>query len=110
MSIALQPEPLPMEMDRDGVIRIAGTRVTLETVVAAFLRGATAEEISQDYPSVPLSDVYGVISYYLRHRAEVDEYINQQRLDFEEARRKVEASRGVDLIRERLLARREKRQ
>ena len=47
-----------------------GTRVTLEAIVAAFSDGATAEEIAQDFPAVSLSDVYAVISYYLRHRSE----------------------------------------
>lgn len=38
--------------DADGVVRVAGTRVTLDTVVAAFEEGATAEEIAQQYPSL----------------------------------------------------------
>jgi uncharacterized protein (DUF433 family) len=35
---------------------VAGTRVTLDTIVAAFDAGATAEEISQQYSSMPLAD------------------------------------------------------
>jgi hypothetical protein len=31
-------------MDADGAIRVRGTRVTLDSIVAAFRAGATAEE------------------------------------------------------------------
>ena len=40
-------ERVPIRTDADGVVRIAGTRVTLDTIVAAFDAGATAEEIAQ---------------------------------------------------------------
>jgi uncharacterized protein (DUF433 family) len=32
--------------------------------VNAFQDGATAEEMAQQYPSVPLADIYSVIGYY----------------------------------------------
>ncbi len=44
---------LPIHTDADGVVRVAGTGVTLDTVVGAFDTGATAEEIAQQYSSVP---------------------------------------------------------
>ncbi|MEP0758427.1 DUF433 domain-containing protein [Trichocoleus sp. DQ-A2] len=43
---------------------MGGTRVTLDTVVAAFNSGATAEEIVFQYPSLQLANIYAVISYY----------------------------------------------
>ena len=46
MSLAIAPESLPLIEHTDGVIRVGGTRVTLETVVEAFNEGATAEEIA----------------------------------------------------------------
>ena len=55
--------------DANGVYRVAGTRVTLDLLVRAFNRGATAEEIAQDFPSLQLPDVYQVIGYYLKHSA-----------------------------------------
>lgn len=67
-------ERVPIHTDAQGVVRVAGTRVTLESVVGAFESGATAEEIAQQYPTVPLVDVYSVITYYLRHKPEVDAY------------------------------------
>jgi uncharacterized protein (DUF433 family) len=70
---------IPIETDADGVIRIAGTRVTLDTLVAAFNEGATAEEIVQQYPSLKLGDVYAVIGYYLHNHAEVEQYLERRR-------------------------------
>jgi len=51
-------ERVPIHTDADGVVRVAGTRVTLDTIVAAFDAGATAEEIAQQYSSISLADVY----------------------------------------------------
>ena len=45
MTLAISVEPAPLEIDSNGVVRVAKTRVTLDTVVTAFLEGATAEEI-----------------------------------------------------------------
>jgi uncharacterized protein (DUF433 family) len=56
-------ERVPIQTDADGVVRVAGTRVTLDIIVSAFEAGATAEEIAQQYASVPLVDVYSVITY-----------------------------------------------
>lgn len=55
-------ERVPIHTDAEGVVRVAGTRVTLETIVAAFEDGATAEAIALQYPSVPLADVYALIA------------------------------------------------
>ena len=59
---------IPLKTDKDGVIRVSKTRVTLDTIVTAFLEGLTAEEISVQYPVVPLADVYSVIGYYLHQK------------------------------------------
>lgn len=67
-------EAIPLAKDSHGVYRVGGTRVTLDLVVRAFNRGATAEEIVQKFPSLELPDVYQVIGYYLRHGAELAEY------------------------------------
>ena len=64
MALRTVTEILPLTTDDDGVIRVGGTRVTLDTLIAAFTEGATAEEIAQQYPSVRLADIYSVIGYY----------------------------------------------
>lgn len=106
MSLDVVPEPVPLGADPQGVIRIGGTRVTLASVVHAFRNGATAEEIAARFPPVALDDIYAVLTYYLRHQAEVDDYLNRSRDAAEEVRRDTEEHHSPAGIRERLVARR----
>lgn len=106
MTFSIETEPVPLEMDADGVIRVGGTRVTLDTVIAAFNTGATAEEIVGQYPSLNLADVYSAISYYLRHSSEVQAYLRQRQQQREDVRKQNESRFDPSGIRERLLARR----
>lgn len=110
MSLAVQTEPLPLATDDNGVVRVGGTRVTLDTVVEAFNEGLTAEEIAQQYPVLRLGDLYAVIGYYLRHRADVEVYLEDQRRSADEIRSRIEAELPPTGFRERLLARRNERQ
>ncbi|MCC6298811.1 MAG: DUF433 domain-containing protein [Anaerolineales bacterium] len=103
--MVIAPEVIPLETDERGVIRVSKTRVTLDTIVIAFKDGATAEEIAQQYPTVPLSDVYYVIGYYLRKRDEVETYLRERNREADELRAQVEARDNPIGIRERLLAR-----
>ncbi|HEY0552792.1 MAG TPA: DUF433 domain-containing protein [Thermoanaerobaculia bacterium] len=105
-NLALTTEPIPLHTDQGGVVRVGGTRVTLDSVIYAFREGSTAEQILEQYPSLRLADVYAVISYYLRHGEEVDAYVEEQRRQAEEVRRQDEARFDRSGIRERLLARR----
>ncbi len=106
MSLAVEPEPVPLATGADGVVRVGTTRVTLDTVVAAFLEGATAEEIVQQYPTLQLADVYSIIGYYLRHQAEVDAYLHDRERRANEVRRENETRFDPSGVRARLLARR----
>ena len=106
VSLTLRAEPVPLATDIDGVVRVGGTRVTLDTVVAAFEDGATAEEIVYQCPSLGLADVYSVIGYYLHRRSEVEAYLRQRQQRADEVRRQNEARFDPRGIRERLLARR----
>jgi uncharacterized protein (DUF433 family) len=77
---------------RDGGYRVAGTRVSLDSVVYAFLRGESAEGIAESAPAVTLEQVYRAITYYLANREEVDAYLTEGRREFarlrEESRRR----------------------
>lgn len=106
MNSAETIERVPIHTDADGVVRVAGTRVTLDTIVSAFEAGATAEEIAQQYASVPLADVYSVITYYLRHKPEVCAYLERRAEQADEVRAEVERRFPSSGLRERLLARR----
>lgn len=98
--------PLPLAMTEEGVIRVGGTRVTLDTIVIAFQQGSSPEAIAEQYPSVELADIYATITYYLNHQAEVEEYLRVRRQQAEETRREMEAHYNPVGLRERLLARR----
>ena len=74
----IESEPIPLEVDANGAVRAGGARITLDTIVAAFGQGATAEEITHQYPSLHLADVYAVIAYYLRRRAAVESYLQHR--------------------------------
>ena len=106
MPLVLTVDPIPLMTDANGVVRIQGTRVTLDTVVTAFLEGATAEEILEQYPSLQLSDIYTVIGYYLRHKTEVDAYLLERQRLAQESRKEAEKRFNPVGIRDRLLARR----
>jgi uncharacterized protein (DUF433 family) len=108
MSLIIVTTPVPLKTDVDGVVRVGNTHVTLDTVVAAFEEGATAEEILFQYPSLKLADIYAVISYYLQHKPEVEAYLNQRQQVAEQVRRQNEARFNQQGIRERLLARQAK--
>jgi len=97
---------VPVHTDADGVVRVSGTRVTLETIVGAFDAGATPEEIAQQYSSVPLKDIYAVIAYCLQHEPEVRAYLQHGEQLAVAVRREAERRCPAAGIRERLLARR----
>jgi len=106
MSLVIGTDPVPLEMDGDGVVRVGGTRVTLDTVVTAFQQGATAEEIVQQFPALMLADVYAAITFYLRRRDEVEAYLDEGKRQAETLRERHESRLDRDGIRQRLLARR----
>ena len=64
--------------DEHGVMRVGVTRVMLDSVVASFREGSSAETIHQQYPSVSLEEIYGAIAFYLGHREAVDAYLARQ--------------------------------
>jgi len=99
----------PLEVDAKGVVRVGGTRVTLDSVVVAFRSGATAEEIAQQFPTLALADIYAVIAYFLSHEDDVDRYLESRGEHAASVRAANEARFGQTGIRDRLLARRKTR-
>ncbi|HEY4000545.1 MAG TPA: DUF433 domain-containing protein [Candidatus Xenobia bacterium] len=105
MSITIQSVPVPLRVNKDGVVRVGRSRVTLDTIVYAFRDGATAEEICQRYPAVTLPQVYSVIAFVLQNQTEVDKYMAEVEALEERTRAEVQAKFNPYGIRERLLAR-----
>jgi uncharacterized protein (DUF433 family) len=104
MNATIHADPVPLQADDDGVIRVSGTRLTLDTVITAYQQGERPEAISENF-SLPLEDVHAAISYYIRHRGEIDAYLERRQREAAELRRKVEERFPPDGIRERLLKR-----
>ena len=106
MSFAVVTAPPPLSADADGVIRVANTRVTLDTLVLAFRTGATAEAIADRYPALRLADVYSALGYYLHHQSEIEDYLQQRQILADETRLSNEARFPSGGVRDRLIARR----
>ena len=69
---------------RDQGYWVAGSRVSLDSVVVAFLNGLSPETIAaESFPTLTLEQIYGAITYYLAHRDEVDAHLQQADDDFE---------------------------
>jgi len=105
MALKITPDPVPLRIDSHGVLRICNTRIPIDTVVSSFIKGHNPEDISNDFPTLQLADIYTVIGYYLRHRADVDAYLREREQRAAEIRSEVETRFPRDGVRERLLAR-----
>ena len=73
----------PYVEQHDGGYWIAGTRVSLDSLVYAFRRGAAPETIRRSFPVLTLEEVYGALTFYLAHEQEVDDYLKQSETEFE---------------------------
>ena len=87
--------------ERDGNYYLAGTRISLDSIVHAFRRGESPETVCQNFELLRLEEVYGAIAYYLANQAEIDAYLLRQDQKWAEGRRHSEPL-PVDL-RERLV-------
>ena len=65
---------------RNEAYWIAGSRVSLDSVIYAFLEGSSPETIVDSFDTLSLEQVYGAITYYLSHRSEVDAYLEKRRV------------------------------
>ena len=76
--------------ERDGNYYVAGTRVSLDSIVHAFRRGESPEAICQNFELLRLEEVYGAIAYYLANKADVDAYLLGQDAKWAEGKRNSE--------------------
>ena len=71
---------------RDGAYYVAASRVSLDSVVYAFLRGDSPEGIADDFPALTLEQVYGSIAFYLANRDQIDAYLRAVEREFDRLR------------------------
>ena len=77
--------------DRDGNYYIAGTRISLDSIVYAFRRGESPETICQNFELLCLEEVYGAVAYYLANQADIDAYLLRQGDKWVEGKRNAES-------------------
>ena len=91
MTTLEKTQTLPLRLTEDGTIRIADTRVSLDSVVYHYKLGASAEQIAQKFPALELADVYAAITYYLKHEDAIEEYLREQEAKGDELQKKIES-------------------
>lgn len=101
---------IPLQTDEHGTIHVANTRVTLDSIINFYLQGESPEDLHKGFPTVPLSDIYAVIAYYLARRAEVDAYLTKRNDEAERIRQEVEEKYPPKVTRADLQARLDARQ
>jgi uncharacterized protein (DUF433 family) len=85
------PETVPLTQLENGAIRVGGTRINLDTVIARFQVGDTPEEIQSGFPSLALEQINTTIDWYLNHKAEADEYLEEGRREAARLRHEAES-------------------
>jgi uncharacterized protein (DUF433 family) len=76
--------------ERDGNYYVAGTRISLDSIVHAFRRGESPETICQNFDVLRLEEVYGAIAHYLANQTDIDAYLVRQNEKWAEGRRNAE--------------------
>ena len=95
----------PLRWDEVGGIRVGSSRVTLDSLLATYHNGSTPEEIAIQFSVLSLEDIYSAIAYYLNHRQEIDNYLEQRNQKAQELRQKLTQKHNLVDLRQRLLTR-----
>ena len=98
---------VPLHETSDGNVRVIGSRITLHTIVGRFQLGDTAEDIQDGFPSLTLEQINTIIGWYLKHQAEVDEYIREVDEEAEKLFREIESRPENIAFKEKLRSLRE---
>ncbi len=76
---------------REGGYYVTGSGVSLGSVIYAFLRGESPEDIVESFPAISLEPVFGAVTFYLANREMIDQHLQEEKAEFarlrEEARR-----------------------
>lgn len=73
--------------ERSGGYYVAGTRVSLDSIVQCFNEGLSPEAILEEFETLTLAQVFGAIAFYLENQPAVDAYRMRQKERFEAVRR-----------------------
>lgn len=95
----------PFRWDEAGGIRIGKSRVTLDSLLAAYHSGATPEEIAVQYSVLQLEEIYASVAYYLSHRQQIDSYLEQRHREQKQQRSEFIQKNNLANLRQRLVDR-----
>lgn len=77
--------------EREGGYYVAGSRVSLDSIVYEYLRGESPEGIAESFPAVALEEIFGALAFYLANPGVIDDYLSRGREEYarlrEESRR-----------------------
>jgi len=109
MAVIESIQSVPVTVTEEGAIRIAGSRVSLESLLHHYNAGATPEQIACKFPSLRLADIYSVVAYYLNHRESIEEYLRETEAAGDAVQARIESQPGyqgsMSEIRQRLMTR-----
>lgn len=75
----------PAIEERDGEYFITQSDVSFAQIILRFKEGLSPEAIRREcFPSLPLVKIYSAISFYLNHREQVENYLQQIRQEEDE--------------------------
>ena len=81
----------------EGTYRVAGTRVSLDSLVYLFREGISAEGMVESYPALTLEQVHGALAFYLANQKEVDAHLAEGQRTAESHQRQSKQT-NADLI------------
>jgi uncharacterized protein (DUF433 family) len=81
--------------EREGAYRLIGKRVSLDSIVYAFLAGQSPESIAQSFSALTLEEVYGAIAFYLANRSTIDTYLSEGEQIFERLRQQARENNSL---------------
>jgi len=102
VQIEFQVTAPPFRWDEAGGIRIGQSRITLDSLLATYHNGSTPEEIAVQYSVLCLGEIYAAIAYYLTHRQEIDNYLEQRRKKAQQQRNQFVQQYNLANLRQRL--------
>jgi uncharacterized protein (DUF433 family) len=83
---------LPLRLDMYGDIRIGSSRVLLDTIVEHYKAGTPVEGIVRGYDTLQEADIYAAIAYYLRHKDDVEAYLQRREVEATAIWQQIEAA------------------
>jgi uncharacterized protein (DUF433 family) len=90
-----------IDVDDEGVARIAGTRTKVVLLIEDFrYRGWSPEAIHQNYPNLSLAQIHAAFAYYYDHQSELDAEIERRRHSAKATRAKAEETPGRKKLRD----------